>query len=454
MTRLKDATFESASLTGASGASSTSGTVTLDSTSQLKGTYSAAMSASSSFVRFSHTVDTIYVVFYFKYSGTMAQHRLIWMTNVSTGVLRATLQTTGKLRLQTGASGTAIGSDSPVAMVAGNTYRIAVRYTKGTGSDAILQAWFAEGDTPFGAPFAETSVDSATLGVTRVDIGNTAAGTANSVWIDNVRVDDAALPTDDESGATDTPMTVNISSTVVFTKNRSITKTILRTIAASVNIQKNISKGSFTITIPVVLTRRRAISVTKSISSTIVTTVTKLKSLARIVSVSVANQLTVTKAIGKTKTITVPVTITRLRSIGKTIGIVIDNQIIAAKGLAKTIGIAIGNSVTVIRGNGYFITATISSAVNILRQRSIGKTTNIQQPIQITRQRSIEKRIALSITGTITRILDIITGDVDIPIFIKKHSRTLTLQVKNSITRIFGINSRTLVFRGKDDDSI
>src|SRR5437868_3189739 len=55
MTRLKDATYEAGSLTGSDGATSTSGTVTLDTTSKVKGVNSAFINTVPSFQRFDVT---------------------------------------------------------------------------------------------------------------------------------------------------------------------------------------------------------------------------------------------------------------------------------------------------------------------------------------------------------------------------------------------------------------
>ena len=84
MTRFFDATFEGASLTGASGASSVTGTVTLDNTSKIIGTYSSKHDTASSFLRFNFSSSTTIYVSALLYVTTFSANiRTIYITNVA-----------------------------------------------------------------------------------------------------------------------------------------------------------------------------------------------------------------------------------------------------------------------------------------------------------------------------------------------------------------------------------
>ena len=99
MTRFFDATFEGASLTGASGATSVTGTVTLDSTSKVLGTYSSLHNTAASFLRFDFTASTTIYVSALLYVTTFSANiRTIYITNVA----RLDIRSTGVLRLSDG----------------------------------------------------------------------------------------------------------------------------------------------------------------------------------------------------------------------------------------------------------------------------------------------------------------------------------------------------------------
>jgi len=191
MTRFFDATFEGASLTGASGATSVTGTVTLDSTSKVLGTYSSLHNTAASFLRFDFTTSTTIYVSALLYVTTFSANiRTIYITNVA----RLDIRSTGVLRLSDG-SGTQIGSDSS-ALSTNTLYHIGLRYTAGSGSDGIIEAFVTAGVGGFGSPFASTSSAVYTSGQSRVDCGNTSGASANTFYLDNIRIDNTAMPSE------------------------------------------------------------------------------------------------------------------------------------------------------------------------------------------------------------------------------------------------------------------
>src|SRR5688500_17407554 len=136
MARIKDATFEGASLTGTNGASSVTGTVTLNSSSVVTGTYSAFHDTAASFLRFDFTAAAeVFVSAYIYVTSFSNNIRSFYLQNG----LRLDLRSTGRLRLSD-ASGNQIGSDSGI-LSTNTLYRIGLHYLKGTGANGIARAY-------------------------------------------------------------------------------------------------------------------------------------------------------------------------------------------------------------------------------------------------------------------------------------------------------------------------
>jgi len=186
--------FEDGSLTHAvTGADSVSGGVTLNSAAPLKGAYSADVpNVSAAYLQEEFTgVDDLYVSFYLKLHALPASDaRILLIANSGTNVGVLMLRTSGALQLRN--NSTLIGSDS-AALSVGTLYRVALRQKKGTGSDAILEAYLAMGDDAFGAPFASTNTGTWTTQATNLRLGATAAVAVNAT-VDNIRLDSGSLP--------------------------------------------------------------------------------------------------------------------------------------------------------------------------------------------------------------------------------------------------------------------
>jgi len=193
-TRIKDITFEAGSLTDpTSGADKVIGTVSLETTTPLKGAYSASIpNAASSYLEESFTaVDDLYVSFYLRVNALpTSDTRIALISNAGTTVGTVFLRTNGSIRLRN--SSNVIGSDS-APLILGQLYRIGIRQKKGTGADAILEAFLAQNDDAFGPAFARTTVGSWTTGADRLRAGATLAVPANIV-IDDIRLDFASMP--------------------------------------------------------------------------------------------------------------------------------------------------------------------------------------------------------------------------------------------------------------------
>jgi hypothetical protein len=172
---------------------STSGTVNLDANASIKDIYAARIQNSSSGqLREDITGgDDLYVSFYLRLNALPSSRaRIALVTAGGVTVGNVQLRTNGALRLRNDA--TQVGADSAPLSV-GKIYRIGLRQKRGTGNNAILEAYLAVGDAPFGTPFATNSTQTFTARASRVSFGAT-----NSIAIDgtfdDISIDTAAMP--------------------------------------------------------------------------------------------------------------------------------------------------------------------------------------------------------------------------------------------------------------------
>jgi hypothetical protein len=196
MAPLKDITLEAGLTDATNGFDSTQGTCALDTTSKIKGVNSMRCDAVGDFGREDVTAsDSLFVSAYVNFvslPGT-TQTRILFIRNGTTALCGLRITSTGLVQLRD-AAGTQIGASSGTAITTGNPFRIGLHYTKGTGANAVLEAFVASGDTAFSAAFASTSADTGTLQANRIEIGQGASGTVCDVYVDDVKIDDASMP--------------------------------------------------------------------------------------------------------------------------------------------------------------------------------------------------------------------------------------------------------------------
>jgi hypothetical protein len=200
--RIKDITFEDGSLTHpVSGADSVTGGVVLNSASALQGVYAANIpTVSGAYLTENFSgVDDVYVSFYLRLNALPnADVRVALISNAGTSVGSLVLRSTGALRLKNGS--TTIGAES-APLVVGAVYRVGVHQKRGTGANAMLEAYLAAGEAAFGAPFASTATGAWTSQATRFRFGAT-TGTLNATF-DDIRLDAGSMP--GPSGGGDPP---------------------------------------------------------------------------------------------------------------------------------------------------------------------------------------------------------------------------------------------------------
>ncbi|MEQ1759430.1 MAG: DNRLRE domain-containing protein [Vicinamibacterales bacterium] len=193
--RIKDITFEQPSLTDLlTGVDKVVGTVKRETGAPLKGTASATIdtTSSSAYLEENFTpTDELYVSFYLRVNALRSgTPRIVLISNGGTTVGNLTLSSAGRLRLRR--DSTNIGAES-VALTPGFLYRVGLHQRRGTGSNAILEAFLAPEDAPFGAPFASTAVGTWTTQSSRLRFGNTSSGGVN-LTVDDIRLAEGAMP--------------------------------------------------------------------------------------------------------------------------------------------------------------------------------------------------------------------------------------------------------------------
>jgi hypothetical protein len=189
---IKNITFESGSLTDpTTGADQVTGTVLLETAAPLKGGFSAHVpNTAASYLEERFTaVDDFYVSFYLRINAPSLA-RLVQVSSSGVQVGNLILQSTGTLRLRVDT--TVIGVAS-APLTTGQLYRIGLHQKRGSGSNAVLEAFIAAGDQPFGAPFAVTTAGTWTTAADRIRIGASGADPGD-VTVDDIRLDAAGMP--------------------------------------------------------------------------------------------------------------------------------------------------------------------------------------------------------------------------------------------------------------------
>jgi hypothetical protein len=190
--RIKTITFEDGALVHpTSGVDSINGSVTLITAGALKGAYSARIPSVSAYLQEMFAdADDIYVTLFMRLDALPGgDSRIVFFSNDGTTVGNLLLRSNGALQLRNGS--TAIGS-APAALQAGTLYRIGLHQKRGSGANALLEAYLAIGDAAFGAPFASSQTQTFTTAADRLRFGAT-TGTLNAVF-DDIKLDTAALP--------------------------------------------------------------------------------------------------------------------------------------------------------------------------------------------------------------------------------------------------------------------
>jgi unsaturated chondroitin disaccharide hydrolase len=191
-TRIKTITFEDGSLTHpTSGVDSINGSVTLITAGAIKGAYSARISNTSAYLQETFAdADDIFATFYMRLDALpSADSRIVLFSNDGTTVGNLLLRSTGALQLRN--ASTAIGPAS-AALQVGAIYRIGLHQRRGSGANAILEAYLATGDSAFGAPFASSPAQTFSSAADRLRFGAT-TGALNAAF-DDITLDAAMLP--------------------------------------------------------------------------------------------------------------------------------------------------------------------------------------------------------------------------------------------------------------------
>jgi PKD repeat protein len=187
---IKHVTFDNGLTHPTSGVDKTSGAVALETAAPLQGTGSARITGSGYLEENVDPTDTFFLYCLLQLTTRpTGDDRIIQLSNSGTTVGNLQVRAGGQLRLRVGS--TTVGAES-APLTPGVTYQVGVRQQRGTGGNAILEAYVAPLGQPFGAPFAATSTGTWTTAANRVRLGNTAGAVANLLF-DELHLDRAAL---------------------------------------------------------------------------------------------------------------------------------------------------------------------------------------------------------------------------------------------------------------------
>lgn len=349
MARIKDITFESGSLTGTNGADSTTGTaVAIDGTSAIKGTYTAKITASAStgyVVENWTATDSVYISLYVKIASGPTTAAVICDLRDSGGGIYRIRADADELWLADGGN-TQIGNRFTYSV--DTSYRLGLRYTKGTGADAIVEFFAVAGDDPFGTAIASTSAGTATVQADRVRIGATNSQTS-TFFIDNIRIDDASMPTDDVAGGTTYDQSINVSVNNVVSTSKEVNKPLSFT---AVSVSSIVKQSSFTISV--------------SVSNTVLTIKQAIKPLSVIANVIVPD---IVKEINKSIDAVASSTLSILKAVTITLDFTTAANVVINYGLLfyKTIDIVVGTTATVVKQINKSI-SVVSTIVSVMER--------------------------------------------------------------------------------------
>jgi RHS repeat-associated protein/uncharacterized repeat protein (TIGR01451 family) len=215
---IKSITFEDGSLTHpVSGADSAPG-MTLETNAPLSGRFSARVpnTKESYLLETFAAEEEVFITFSIVLHAYPASTtRIAVISNDGDNVGNLQLTTDGRLQLRNYT--TSIGSAS-APLQRGMRYRVGLHQKRGNGSTAVLAAFLAEGEAPFGAPFAASNRETFTTAATRFRLGAT-TGVAIHATLDNITLERGA-----PSGGAPTP-TATPSPTATRTPTPTATAT-------------------------------------------------------------------------------------------------------------------------------------------------------------------------------------------------------------------------------------
>jgi hypothetical protein len=185
-------TFEGGLLDPTTGVDSMSGAVTLETGTPIHGTASARFANSTGYLQesFPATADTQVSMRLRLVALPTGTPRIVLLSNGGTTIGNLTLSSAGRLRLRN--VSTNVGAES-APLTVGLTYRIGLRQARGTGGNAILEAFLAPDGGAFGAPFARLTNGTWTTSADRIRFGATAGGAVN-ITVDDALIGGAGMP--------------------------------------------------------------------------------------------------------------------------------------------------------------------------------------------------------------------------------------------------------------------
>lgn len=201
----RQTTFEDGRLTGPplpatrTGVDRVLGTgVTLETANPIEGTHSARVqNAGAAWLneRLTPTDDLTVAMSVRLNAIPTGDVRVMTVSSLIHTVGNLTLRSNGKLCLRSGTSwigGSTTTACTATSLAVGTTYRVALHQVRGSGADAILEAFVAPAGSPLGTAFAKTSSGTWTTRADKLDFGAMTATVLDAVF-DSVDISGRAL---------------------------------------------------------------------------------------------------------------------------------------------------------------------------------------------------------------------------------------------------------------------
>ena len=439
MTRLKDATFEAGTLTGTDAFTSTTGSPTVDTTSKIKGANSIDFnwSGANEFGTVSGlSANELFGYFYIRVITRPGSDVRILNTSNGSSQMSIALSSTGTLKFR---NNTTVLFTS-AALTNDVIYRVGFHQKVSTAignADSIIEGWVVAGDAAFDGTnlVGSTSnnlMNTSAANFTSVTAGNTNATNSGQFYLDNLRIDNATMPTDDVGG-NNTPKDVTVTSTVTVTSPQ---KTIGKLISVVSNAVESV-------------TRFFGYTKTITISSPVIASFAKGLVNLKTITVTVGKSISIVKNIGKPITKAVTTVVIRNINMPKVVLTSLVEIITANKNIGKFFT-GISNVIASANRLSYKVANVVTNTSSVI-QKNILKPIFVIQSITVIITKAFT--LTVSIISNTAIFISKLTGMELLFAQINRNARNITLNMKDTTLGILGINKRTITLKDKEDDN-
>lgn len=249
----------------------------------------------------------------------------------------------------------------------------------------------------------------------RAQLGFSTDSTTDPEWLAIMLT---GVTVDVPSSGTNTPQSIDVTSTLVaaLTKNigkavaatstiapaltRAVLKPIAATTALTVSLTKNIGKSiAPTLTFAVALVAQKTVQ--KAIAATTTFTVALTKNVGKPIAATTTLTVAITKRVGKTIAATVTMTVALTKSVGKLIAVTTTFVVALTRRVGKLIAITLTMTVALTAQKtvqrAIDVTTTLTAAIS----RRVGKLVPVTTTLTVAMVRNVGKLVAVSVPFTV-----------------------------------------------------